>query len=87
MQRLRDSSYVQVVISRCTLAIAVGVVGAFPIALAPAPIPVPFLLPRQQPFLPSEEYIVVVRLFYGSLASTDDFELPLLLAPVGPDAP
>ncbi len=76
----------QVAISRCALAVAIGVVAAYPIALAPAHAPAPSRLPQQQPFLHSKEHIVVVCLFYGSFASTGDFELALL-APVGPDAP
>ncbi len=86
MQRVRDLSSKQAAISRCALAVAAGVDGAYPIAPSPAPPPAPYLLPPQQPFLPSEEYIAIVRLFYSSFASTGDVELPLL-APVGPDAP
>ena len=76
----------QAAIIRCVVTMAVGVVGAYPNALAPATAPGPSLLPPHQPFFPSKENIVVVRLFYGSVASIGDVELPLL-APVGPDAP
>jgi hypothetical protein len=77
---------VHAAISRCALAVGDGLVWAYPTAHAPAPAPAPSLLTPQQPFLPSEEYIAIVRLFYGSFASTGDVELPLL-SPVGPDAP
>ena len=71
MQRVCDLPSVHVAISRCALAVAIGVVGADPFALAPAP----SLFPPQQPFLLSEEYIDGVRLSYISFASTNDVTL------------
>ena len=44
IQRVRDLSSAQVAISRCDLAVAVGVVGAYPNALAPALARAPSLL-------------------------------------------
>ena len=76
----------QAAISRCALAVVVGVVAAYAITHVPASAPASSLLPPQQPFLPLEEYVIVGRLFYGSFASTGDVERALL-APVGPDAP
>ena len=71
----------QVALSRCALAIAVG----DPLVpLAPAPAPAPARLSPTESFLPSEVDIEGPRLSFGSIGSSGVVQLPF--APVGPDA-
>jgi hypothetical protein len=84
--RLTALYYLQAALSRCALAVVVGV-DPCPLADAPSPATASAhaILKPQQSFLPSEEDIVGFRLSYGLFASFGAIKLPL--APVGPDAP
>jgi len=75
---------VQVVISRCDLAVAEGVFSVDPTTHAPAPIPEPAEFPPRQSLLPSVGDIEDIRLSLGSFGSSCVVQLPF--APVGPDA-